>query len=248
VGEVLEHLGLDRRIDATLDHDGIEGGGHVPEPGISLGLPDHEGQVAGSQARVSPLLAVGAGAAPVLLEELPEVQLRRREVVGVQRPEEQIGGDPLVEAVHEVDEEGLAADRVVQVHIVGHDERRYRRDTGAMRALGLHHVSINVADVEEARRFYVDVLGARERSDRPDFGFGGAWLDVGSQQIHLIEAPVPDDRGQHLALLVDDLDGSLDELRADGIEVSDISPVGTGRQAFTHDPSGNLVELHQTAS
>ena len=69
-----------------------------------------------------------------------------------------------------------------------------------MRALGLHHVSINVEDVEAARRFYVDVLGAVERSDRPDFGFGGAWLDVGRQQIHLIEASVPEDHGQHLAL------------------------------------------------
>ena len=116
-----------------------------------------------------------------------------------------------------------------------------------MRALGLHHVSINVRDVETARRFYTDVLGAAERSDRPDFGFGGAWLDVGAQQLHLIEAAVPDDHGQHLALLVDDLDGTIAELRADGIEVSDASPVGTGRQAFTHDPSGNLVELHEPA-
>jgi len=117
-----------------------------------------------------------------------------------------------------------------------------------MRPLGLHHVSINVADVEDARRFYVDVLGAAERSDRPDFGFGGAWLDVGQQQLHLIEASVPEDRGQHLALLVDDLDGAIAELRADGVDVSDPSPVGTGRQAFTHDPSGNLVELHQARS
>jgi catechol 2,3-dioxygenase-like lactoylglutathione lyase family enzyme len=116
-----------------------------------------------------------------------------------------------------------------------------------MRALGLHHVSINVDDVDSARRFYVDVLGAVERSDRPDFGFGGAWLDVGDQQIHLIEAPVPDDNGQHLALLVDDLDATVSELRRDGLEVSAISPVGTGRQAFTHDPSGNLVELHEPA-
>ena len=114
-----------------------------------------------------------------------------------------------------------------------------------MRTLGLHHVSINVADVEEARRFYVDVLGAVERSDRPDFGFGGAWLDVGQQQIHLIEATVPDDNGQHLAQLVDDLDDTIVELRHDGITVSDATPVGTGRQAFTHDPSGNLVELHE---
>ena len=117
-----------------------------------------------------------------------------------------------------------------------------------MRALGVHHVSLNVEDVEAARRFYVDVLGAVERSDRPDFGFGGAWLDVGRQQIHLIEAPVPEDRGQHLALLVDDLDATIAELRGDGLEVSDASPVGTARQAFTRDPSGNLVELHEPAS
>jgi catechol 2,3-dioxygenase-like lactoylglutathione lyase family enzyme len=117
-----------------------------------------------------------------------------------------------------------------------------------MRALGLHHVSINVDDVDAACQFYVDVLGAVERSDRPDFGFGGAWLDVGSQQIHLIEALVPQDHGQHLALLVDDLDATIAELRGDGIEVSDASPVGTGRQAFTHDPSGNLVELHEPAA
>ncbi len=117
-----------------------------------------------------------------------------------------------------------------------------------MRALGVHHVSINVDDVDAARRFYVDGLGAVERSDRPDFGFGGAWLDVGAQQIHLIEATPPEDRGQHLALLVDDLDATVAELRAAGLEVSDPGPVGTGRQAFTHDPSGNLVELHQPAA
>jgi catechol 2,3-dioxygenase-like lactoylglutathione lyase family enzyme len=109
-------------------------------------------------------------------------------------------------------------------------------------------VSINVSDVGGARRFYVDVLGAVERTDRPDFGFGGAWLDVGGQQIHLIEAPPPADLGQHLALLVDDLDATVAELRATGVDVSDATPVGTGRQAFTHDPSGNLVELHQPAA
>lgn len=114
-----------------------------------------------------------------------------------------------------------------------------------MQPLGVHHVSINVADVEEALAFYVEVLGLRVRDDRPDFGFGGAWLDVGEQQVHLIEAPQPEDRGQHFAMRVADIDGAVAELRALGATVSDPSPVGTGRQAFLHDPSGNLVELHQ---
>src|SRR5688500_9886093 len=57
----------------------------------------------------------------------------------------------------------------------------------AMEPRAVHHVSINVDNVEAAVRFYVDVLGLVPRDDRPDFGFGGAWLDAGAQQVHLIE-------------------------------------------------------------
>jgi catechol 2,3-dioxygenase-like lactoylglutathione lyase family enzyme len=114
-----------------------------------------------------------------------------------------------------------------------------------MQPLAVHHVSINVRDVDEAIAFYVDVLGLRQRADRPDFGFGGAWLDAGSQQVHIIEGALPAGRGEHFALLVADLDSTIAELRDRAVEVSDASPVGTGRQAFLSDPSGNLVELHQ---
>lgn len=106
-------------------------------------------------------------------------------------------------------------------------------------------MSVNVDDVAAAVAFYVDRLGLHPRSDRPDFGFGGAWLDAGGEQVHLIEAPPPADRGQHFALRVADLDATIDELRSAGLDVSDASPVGRGRQAFLHDPAGNLVELHQ---
>lgn len=116
-----------------------------------------------------------------------------------------------------------------------------------MEPLGVHHVSINVTDVEAAVRFYVDDLGFRRRDDRPDFGIGGAWLDVGDdgQQLHLIELPPPDAIGQHYAVRVADLASTVDELRAKGHVVTDISPVGTSLQAFVNDPSGNQVELHQ---
>jgi glyoxylase I family protein len=110
---------------------------------------------------------------------------------------------------------------------------------------GIHHVSLNVRDVDAALRFYTGALGLARRDDRPGFGFGGAWLDAGPQQIHLIEADVPAALGQHLALQVDDLDAVVAELRSQALDVSDPSPVGTGRQAFLTDPSGNLVELHQ---
>ena len=114
-----------------------------------------------------------------------------------------------------------------------------------MRPLALHHVSLNVDDVDAALDFYTGVLGLAARTDRPAFPFGGAWLDAGGQQVHLIEGRPPAALGQHLALLVDDLDATVAELRGRGIEVSDPRPVGTSLQAFLSDPSGNLVELHQ---
>jgi glyoxylase I family protein len=111
--------------------------------------------------------------------------------------------------------------------------------------LAVHHVSLNVADVDDAIRFYVDTLGLSVREDRPDFGFGGAWLDAGGQQVHLIESRDKPAPGQHFALLVGDLADVVTELRGKGVEVSDPRPVGTSLQSFVNDPSGNLVELHQ---
>jgi catechol 2,3-dioxygenase-like lactoylglutathione lyase family enzyme len=114
-----------------------------------------------------------------------------------------------------------------------------------VRPVGVHHVAINVVDATASVDFYTDVLGLTLRGDRPDLGLTGAWLDAGGQQVHLLEAPVPRNLGQHFALRVDDLDAVVAELRAKGVEVSDVGGVGAGRQAFLLDPSGNAVELHQ---
>lgn len=109
-------------------------------------------------------------------------------------------------------------------------------------------MSINVHDAEAAISFYTDVLGLTVRDDRPDFSFGGAWLDLGAQQVHLLEVPVPDDRGQHFAIEVADLDAAVAEIRSKGVTIGDPAPVGPNRQAFLHDPSGNMIELHQPAT
>lgn len=112
---------------------------------------------------------------------------------------------------------------------------------------GVHHVSLNVADAAESRRFYVDVLGFTERPDRPDFPFAGSWLQVGDQQVHLLEVPdfVPP-KGQHFALHVTDLDSVRTDLIERGVEVSEPSPVGDiCLQCFFTDPTGNLIELNQ---
>ena len=105
--------------------------------------------------------------------------------------------------------------------------------------------SVYVDDQEKALRFYTEVLGLEQRADRPELGIGGAWLDAGGQQLHLVEGEAPPGLGQHFALLIDDLDATVAELRGRGLEVSDPRPIGRSLQSFVSDPSGNLVELHQ---
>jgi glyoxylase I family protein len=118
----------------------------------------------------------------------------------------------------------------------------------SLRPLGVDHVSINVPDVPAALDFYTDILGLSQNFERPDFDFAGAWLDAGAggQQVHLIGFPTPENKGQHFALLYEDLDSVVGELRAQGLEVSDAVPSGPNRrQAFLTDPWGNRVELHE---
>ena len=106
-------------------------------------------------------------------------------------------------------------------------------------------MAVNVTDVGAAVAFYTGVLGGRVRDDRPDIGIGGAWIDLGVAQVHLVELPVPPSMGQHFAVRVDDLHAVVAELRAGGHGVADPSQVGAGLQTFLTDPSGNTVELHQ---
>ena len=113
----------------------------------------------------------------------------------------------------------------------------------------IHHVSLNVSDTERALTFYRDVLGMVSLP-RPDFPFAGAWLDAGNgRQVHLIEATVPTDLGQHMAFRVADIEAAIAHLRAAGVETPDAAPVGaTGiRQTFVVDPDGNRIEFTQPA-
>jgi glyoxylase I family protein len=115
---------------------------------------------------------------------------------------------------------------------------------------GVDHVAINVGDVIGGIIFYTEKVGLVQNFTRPDFGFAGAWLDAANgQQVHLIEATVPNNVGQHFALAFEDLGAAVLELRARGLQVTDPVAVGTtGRQqAFTADPWGNGIELHQRA-
>lgn len=110
---------------------------------------------------------------------------------------------------------------------------------------GVHHVSINVDDVEANRAFYVDTLGFIQ-IDRPELGVGGVWLQMGPQELHLVELPLMEGFGPHFAIPVDDIVEARDVLIDRGVEVTDPSPIeDVCLQAFFRDPAGNQIELNQ---
>lgn len=119
-----------------------------------------------------------------------------------------------------------------------------------MAVLALHHVSLLVANTERALKFYCGVLGLSVDNNRPDLGYPGAWLMIGSQQIHLLELPNPDPvagrpahggRDRHTAMSVDDLQQLMQKLEAANITYT-LSKSGR-RALFCRDYDGNALEL-----
>lgn len=115
---------------------------------------------------------------------------------------------------------------------------------------GLHHAQITVPGdaVEEARRFYCELLGMPE-VPKPESlrGRGGFWFGTGDRDVHVgIEEGI--DRGRtkaHLAYQVEGLDEWRDLLRSNGIEILEGVPIpGYDRFEF-RDPFGNRVEFIQ---
>ena len=127
----------------------------------------------------------------------------------------------------------------------------------------IEHIALAVANLDAAVKHYSDVWGLevshRERVE--DQGVEEAMLPLGESYLQLLGPTGPDTtvgrfvakRGEglhHIAYEVDDLEGSLEELKEKGVELIDEAPRVGGRGhmvAFVH-PRGNhglLVELIQ---
>jgi catechol 2,3-dioxygenase-like lactoylglutathione lyase family enzyme len=110
-----------------------------------------------------------------------------------------------------------------------------------------------VDDVDEAIRFYTESLGF-EVDMHPAPGF--AALSRDELQLYLnapgagsagIAGGTPEPGGwNRFQLTVDDLDGTIAELREAGAKFrGEIAEGAGGRQILLEDPSGNLVELFE---
>jgi glyoxylase I family protein len=122
------------------------------------------------------------------------------------------------------------------------------------KAIGVHHVAMNVADIERSISFYEEAFGFT-LAHRWGGGSKAAMLDMGDgTMLELFERP--DGAGQsgsllHIALHSDDVDADYAHALASGATVqsepTDVDipaePMFPVRIAFVKGPDGESVEL-----
>jgi len=126
----------------------------------------------------------------------------------------------------------------------------------------INHIAVAVPELEEALKFWRDVLGIElERiEDVPGQKAKVAFLPIGDTEIELVQ-PTSDDSGlarfiaekgggmHHLCFEVDDCAAIMQELREKGVHLLSEQPIDLpGRKmAFIHPRStdGVLIELYE---
>lgn len=115
--------------------------------------------------------------------------------------------------------------------------------------LNIHHTSLIVANTQASLKFYTGVLGLKQLP-RPKLPYFGAWLAIGSQQVHLLELENPDPisnrpkhggRDRHIAFNVLKLDLIKDAL--DQAKLSYTLSISGRRALFCRDLDGNALEF-----
>ncbi|MEM7556737.1 MAG: VOC family protein [Cyanobacteria bacterium P01_A01_bin.84] len=122
----------------------------------------------------------------------------------------------------------------------------------------IHHVAIICSNYEKSKHFYTKILGFEIinetfRTARNSYKLD---LQVGEHsQIELFSFPQPPRRVtnpeacglRHLAFAVEDIEGSVEELKSQGLEVEDIRIDDiTGKKfVFFRDPDNLPLEIYQ---
>ena len=121
----------------------------------------------------------------------------------------------------------------------------------------IHHIAIIVSDYKVSREFYIDKLGFEviRENHRPERNDWKLDLKCGEIEVEIFgksDAPArpsyPEACGlRHLAFRTDDIERSVAELNAVGIETEPIRiDEFTGeKMTFFHDPDGLPLELHE---
>lgn len=127
-----------------------------------------------------------------------------------------------------------------------------------MKTTAIHHVAIICSDYEKSKKFYTEVLGfsiIKEtfREARNSYKLD---LRVGeNSQIELFSFPNPPQRVskpeacglRHLAFEVDDIEQTVSDLKAKGVEVENIriDEITGKRFTFFQDPDALPLEIYE---
>ncbi|MBL7173797.1 MAG: methylmalonyl-CoA epimerase [Desulfobacteraceae bacterium] len=130
-----------------------------------------------------------------------------------------------------------------------------------MKVKHIDHIGIAVKGIEQAGKFYTDVLGLKieDVENVADQKVNVAFIPITDSEVELLESTEPDGpvakyisaRGegvQHIAFRVEDIDKALEELKEKGVRLIDQAPrkgAGGARIAFIHpkETNGVLVEI-----
>jgi predicted enzyme related to lactoylglutathione lyase len=110
------------------------------------------------------------------------------------------------------------------------------------------YVRVPATDIEEAKRFYGEVLGLRRNSNSPDddwieYEAGNVTLAVMTPHTHEYEfEPLPP---ATIALRVPDVADARAKLEAAGLDVGEMWDSGKCRGVGVTDPAGNRILLHR---
>ena len=134
-----------------------------------------------------------------------------------------------------------------------------------MNILKVDHVGIAVNNLEETLKFYEEVLGLKCEGTEvvEEQKVKVAFLPVGDTELELLESTTEDGpiakfitknggRGgiQHVAVIVDNIENAIEEVKAKGYKMIDETPrygAGNARIAFCHPKGtdGVLLELSE---
>jgi glyoxylase I family protein len=125
-----------------------------------------------------------------------------------------------------------------------------------MQLKGIHHIALNVKDIDRAENFYTNVLGFHV-TNRFSKGLKHLMLETGNAAIALFESPelkvkeainlLSEEGYLHLALEANpaDFENIIKELQSKNIHI-DKGPVkrGDGESIYFNDPDDNHLEIH----
>jgi methylmalonyl-CoA/ethylmalonyl-CoA epimerase len=123
-----------------------------------------------------------------------------------------------------------------------------------------HHGGVNVPDLEQAIRWYSDILGfeLERRFEIPPANARVAMVRKGPLRFEIFEKaganPLPEERrmpitdlqthgNKHVAFCVADLELFLKDMQQRGADIAFVVREGFGKGCFIRDCAGNLIEF-----